>query len=141
MKFRYIVDANVLMSILISGKSQYINMLTLVEFIMPDFAFIELNLYREIITQKSKLDEEQFRLFSYTVFSLIEFIPTFVLKKVSTEQSIELCKNIDIKDSAYVALAIDTKLTLLTRDEKLFKGLRKQGFKQIELFENFLKQL
>ena len=138
MNFKYIIDANVLMSILISGKSQYINLLSLYDFVMPEFAFVELNLYQEVIRQKTKLDSVQFRNYAYTVFSLISFVPSFVQETESVREARRLCEKIDPKDISYVALAIDTDLVLLTRDAKLYQGLRKQGFKQVELFETFL---
>jgi len=141
MNLRYIIDANILMSILISGKSQYINMLSLFDFMLPEFAFVELNLYKDVVIQKTKLDKIQFRQYAYTVFSLIKFAPTFIQQENSVKQATKLCEKVDIKDVSYVSLAIDTELILLTRDEKLYKGLRKQGFKQIELFENFLKNV
>jgi predicted nucleic acid-binding protein len=141
MNLKYVIDANVLMSILISGKSQYLNLLSLYDFVMPEFAFIELNLYKEVVTQKTKLDEKQFRNYAYTVFSLITFLPTFIQKDKSSQQAIKLCDKVDIKDVSYVSLAIDTDLKLLTRDVKLYKGLQKQGFKQVELFENFLNSI
>jgi len=141
MNMRYVIDANILMSILISGKSQYINMLSLFDFILPEFAFVELNLYKSVIAQKKKLDDTQFRNYAYTVFSLIKFIPTFIHQDKSVKQAIKLYEKVDIKDVSYVALSIDTDLILLTRDEKLFKGLQKQGFKQVELFENFLNSI
>jgi len=138
MNLRYIIDANILMSILISGKSQYINMLSLFDFMLPEFAFVELNLYKDVVQKKTKLDENQFRNYAYTVFSLIKFVPTFIQQNKSIQNALDLCNKVDIKDVSYVSLAIDTDLILLTRDEKLYKGLRKQGFKQVELFENFL---
>ncbi len=141
MNLKYIIDANILMSILISGKSQYINMLSLFDFMLPEFAFVELNLYKDVVIQKTKLDKIQFRQYAYTVFSLIKFAPTFIQQEKSVKQATKLCEKVDIKDVSYVSLAIDTELILLTRDEKLYKGLRKQGFKQIELFENFLKNV
>jgi len=141
MNLRYIIDANILMSILISGKSEYINMLSLFDFVLPEFAFVEINLYKDIITRKTKLDEYQFRNYAYTVFSLIKFVPTFIQQANSIEKATKLCDNVDKKDISYVSLAIDTELILLTRDEKLYKGLRKQGFKQVELFENFLNNI
>lgn len=141
MNLRYIIDANILMSILISGKSQYINMLSLFDFILPEFAFVELNLYKDVVIQKTKLDKIQFRQYAYTVFSLIKFSPTFIQQEKSIIQATKYCEKVDIKDVSYISLAIDTELILLTRDEKLYKGLRKQGFKQIELFENFLNNV
>jgi predicted nucleic acid-binding protein len=141
MNLRYIIDANILMSILISGKSQYINMLSLFDFILPEFAFVELNLYKDVVIQKTKLDKIQFRQYAYTIFSLIKFSPTFIQQEKSIIQATKYCEKVDIKDVSYISLAIDTELILLTRDEKLYKGLRKQGFKQIELFENFLNNV
>lgn len=138
---KYVIDANVLMSILISGKSQYINMLSLYDFIMPEFAFMELALYKDVICQKTKLDEAQFRQYTYTIFSLISFMPSFAQQNDSIKEATKLCEKVDVKDVSYVSLAIDTHLTLLTRDVKLYKGLRKQGFKRVELFETFLSNL
>lgn len=141
MNFKYIIDANVLMSILISGKSQYINLLSLYDFVMPDFAFAELNLYQEVIHQKTKLDSLQFRKYAYTLFSLISFVPSFIQETDSVQEARRLCAKVDPKDVSYVALAIDTDLVLLTRDAKLYQGLRKQGFKKVELFETFLNSI
>ena len=138
MKFRYVIDANVLMSILISGKSQYVNLLSLFDFGMPEYAFVELNLYKEVVREKTKLDENQHRDFTYTVFSLIKFFPAFIQKDKSIQQAVKLCDKVDIKDVSYVSLAIDTDLILLTRDVKLYNGLKKQGFKHVTLFEDFL---
>ena len=47
--------------------------------------------------------------------------------------------DIDIKDSVYVALSIELNVPLITRDKKLYLGLRKKKFENIILFENFLK--
>ncbi|MDX2248031.1 MAG: PIN domain-containing protein [Bacteroidia bacterium] len=52
-----------------------------------------------------------------------------------------LLEKIDPKDMAYVALAMQLDLPLLTRDNPLYEGLRKQGFRKVILFENFLRTL
>jgi hypothetical protein len=41
----FVIDANVLMSILISGKAGYRPILTFNNFILPDFALIEVEKY------------------------------------------------------------------------------------------------
>lgn len=141
MNLRYVIDVNILMSILISAKSQYISMLSLFEFILPEFAFTELNLYKNVIKEKTRLDEYQFREYVYTVFSLLNFTPTFIQTNDAIEKANQLCAKVDVKDVSYVSLSIDTDLPFLTRDFKLYKGLRKQGFKKIELFEDFLNRV
>ncbi len=138
MKTDYIADANVLMSILISGKSQYINTLHFFKFYVPEFAIIELNLYKNVILEKTRLDKMQFRDFAYNIFTRLNFIPEFILQENSILQAKKLCKNVDIKDTNYVALAIDMNLTLLTRDIQLYKGLRKKKFKDVMLFNEFI---
>lgn len=141
MNLQYVADANVLMSILISGKPHYINMLSLFKFIVPEFAFVELNFYKEIILSRTKLNNTQFRQYTYSIFSLISFVPSFIQEEKSIKKATELCKKTDLKDICYVSLSIDTDLYLLTRDIALFKGLRKHGYRKVELFENFLKRL
>ena len=44
-----IIDANVLMSILISGKASYRPILTFYNFILPDFALVEIEKYRDVL--------------------------------------------------------------------------------------------
>ena len=52
-----------------------------------------------------------------------------------------VCQDIDIKDISFVALSIETGLTLLTRDKKLHDGLRKKKFRQVRLFEDFVIEM
>jgi len=47
----------------------------------------------------------------------------------------------DLKDVPYVALAMQLDLPLLTRDKPLYHGLRKQGFRNVQMFEDFLKNI
>ncbi|MEA3450784.1 MAG: PIN domain-containing protein [Bacteroidota bacterium] len=73
-----------------------------------------------------------------TKFTRINLIPEFILHENSIIHAKELCENVDIKDTNYVALAIDMNLTLLTRDVKLYKGIRKKKFKDVMLFNEFI---
>jgi predicted nucleic acid-binding protein len=56
-------------------------------------------------------------------------------------KAIELTKDIDIKDSSYIALAIELDCVLLTRDKPLIKGVKKKGFRKIMTFEGFLTSI
>lgn len=134
----YIVDANVLMSILISGKAVYRNLLREYIFLSSDFAFIEIDKYQKIILQKAKLDSDSFKHFSYFVFSSVHFLPNYVIDEAVKEKAINLVSDVDIKDVAYVALSMQLDITLLTRDQVLHDGLRKKGFRNIQMFDKFL---
>ena len=139
--FNYVLDTNIVMSMLISGKSQYLKLLSFFNFVFPQYLLIELDEYQNIIKSKTKFDEQQLKKYAYTLFSLMTVIPSVILSKNALDKAKQLCENIDIKDISFVALSIETELTLLTRDKKLYEGLRKKGFRQVMLFEDFVTEL
>ena len=63
----------------------------------------------------------------------------YILKKESIEKASRLLTNIDLKDTSYVALALQLDLVLLIRDIALYQGLKKLGFRKVVLFEDFLR--
>ncbi len=75
------------------------------------------------------------------MFSQLTILPQYVLYEESLEKSKKLLDKIDLKDLSYVALAMQLDLPLLTRDNLLYEGLRKQGFRKVILFEDFLRSL
>ncbi len=137
----YIIDANVLMAILISGKALYKNLFTDYTFISSDFALLEIDKYKETIEQKAKLDPDTFTQYSYFIFSHIHIFPSYIIKQNILKKAIDLVENIDIKDVAYVALSIQLDLKLITRDLPLYNGLQKKGFKNVILFDEFLRSI
>jgi predicted nucleic acid-binding protein len=102
---------------------------------------VELDKHKNVLKSKTRMQEDEFLQWTYFVFSQLTILPQYVLRKESLEKSKELLEKIDLKDSAYVALAIQLDLPLLTRDNPLYEGLRKQGFRKIILLEDFLRTL
>lgn len=137
----FVIDANVLMSILISGKAGYRPILTFHNFILPDFALIEVEKYKDILKDKTKMSEIQFTDWTYFVFAQLTILPQYVLEQNILVKSERLLEKIDLKDISYVALAMQLDLLLLTRDNSLCQGLRKQRFRKVILFEDFLQTL
>ena len=137
----FVIDANILMSMLISGKASYRPLLTYYNFILPDFVLVELEKHKEVLKSKTKMKEDEFLQWSYFVFSQLTILPNYTLNSESLEKSEKLLENIDLKDVTYVALAMQLDLTLLTRDKPLYEGLRQQKFKKVVLFEDFLQTL
>ena len=137
----YVIDANVIMSILISGKASYRPILTYYNFILPEFALIEIEKYKNILKSKSKLQEYEFIQWTYFVFSKLTILPEYVLSELVLKKSEHLLRKIDIKDITYVALALQLDLVLLTRDYPLYNGLTKNGLKKVILFEDFLRKI
>lgn len=112
----FVIDANVLISILISGKAGYRPILTLNTFILPDFALIELEKYKNILKDKTKMSNVQFIDWTYFVFAQLTILPDYVLEQSILAKSERLLEKIDLKDISYVALAMQLDLPLLTRD-------------------------
>ena len=137
----HVIDANILMSILISGKASYKPLLTFYNFILPDFVLVEVEKYRHVLKNKSKLKDDEFLQWTYFVFSQVTVLPQYVLNDESLEKAKKLLDKVDLKDVPYVALAMQLDLPLLTRDVPLSEGLRKQGFRKVLLFEDFLQKL
>lgn len=73
------------------------------------------------------------------MFTNIHFIPTYLIEEDVKQKALKLVKSIDTKDVAYVALSIQLDLPLLTRDIPLYEGLRKKGFRNVQLFDVFLR--
>jgi len=115
----YVIDANVLMSIIISGKSIYKPLLDYYNFIMPEFALVEIDKYKTIIFDKTKMQTNELITYSYSVFSSITILPNYILNDEIMKMAFQLVKDVDIKDVNYVALSMQLDLNLLTRDKKL----------------------
>jgi len=137
----YVIDTNVVMCMLISGKAHYRTILSYANFYLPEFSLSELDEYKHVIFEKSKFSETELKDFIYFTFSSISVIPTFALSKESIKAANIICENIDLKDMSFVALSIDMNLPLLTRDEPLYYGLKRKGYKNVILFKDFLNQL
>ena len=66
-------------------------------------------------------------------------MPTYLIEDEAKQKAIKLVEDIDVKDVSYVALSIQLDLTLLTRDIPLYECLRKKGFRNVQLFDVFLR--
>ena len=137
--FDYIIDTNVLMSILISGKSSYKPIVMFNRFVSIDFIFNEIDEYRNTIFEKSKLDKTQLTDYTDQIMSRVTILPRYVITNSNLQKATELTKDIDFNDIWFVAMSLEYGLPLLSRDVKLYNGLHKKGFKDIILFDQFLK--
>ena len=126
---------------LFRSKAAYRPVLSFNNFILPDFALVEIEKYKDVLKGKTTMPETQFTEWTYFVFAKLTFLPQYVLEQSILAKSDQLLEKIDVKDTSYVALAMQLDLFLLTRDMPLYEGLRKQGFRKVMLFEDFLQAL
>jgi predicted nucleic acid-binding protein len=137
----YVLDANVIMSILISGKAYHREVLADTRCCSVDFVFDEISKYEAVIQTKAKLSKTSLQRFVFDIFSLITVVPSFVINDEDWQYAAKICQTVDTKDVAYVALSKATKFPLVTRDKPLYTGLRRKGFRNVILFDEFLDSI
>lgn len=137
---QYATDANVIFASLISGKENYERMFSDHKFFIPDFALAEIQKYQPEILRKTKLTFEELKAYTLGIFDRLTVVPNLVVSTQSFLQAFNFCKDIDEKDTPYLALAIEFDIELLTNDIELVEGLRRKGYtKAITLNEFFAK--
>ncbi|MBP9883472.1 MAG: PIN domain-containing protein [Chitinophagales bacterium] len=137
----YILDANILLSGLLSQKPFYEILAQRNKIYIPEFGYTELGIYSNLILKRSKLEFPKLKAFTLRFVSGITVVPEFIYAGASTQSAMQWCADIDLKDTAYVALAIELECTLLTRDKPLQDGLKKKGFDPVMLFDEFVRSL
>ena len=110
------------------------------KFFLPDFALTEIQKYQPEILRKTKLTFEELKAYTLGIFDRLTVVPNLVVSTQSYLQAFHYCKDIDEKDTPYLALAIEFDIDLLTNDIELIEGLRGKGYsKVIALHEFFAK--
>lgn len=137
----FVIDSNVLFGAFISGKEVYRLLFAGYRIYLPDFAFAEIEKYRQRILKKTKLDEAQFQEFVLELLRDVTVIPALVISKASLEKAYRLCKDIDEKDTVYVAAAIELDVDLITSDKALYDGLRERDFAGVILLQEALENI
>ena len=141
----YATDANVIFASLISGKENYEQMFAKNKFYLPDFALTEIQKYQPTILSKTQLSFDELKTYTLGIFDRITVVPNLLISTKSFFDAFHLCKDIDEKDTPYLALAIEFNIKLLTNDLELMNGLKRKGFNDVlsltELFELLKKEI
>jgi predicted nucleic acid-binding protein len=137
----YVLDANIIMSVLIGGRASSLSFLNQFNFYAPDYVFDELDTYTAIIRTKTKFSSDELSRYAINTFRRINAVPRLATSFDTLKRAETLCWDVDPKDVAYVALSLTLDCPLLTRDRPLHEGLRRQGFREVELFDVFLANL
>lgn len=141
MKDTFITDANVLFSCIISGKEQYQQIFADYKFFLPDYALTEIQHYQQLIKEKTKLSPEALKTFTLSLFDKVVVVPNFLISTNSYFKAFELCKDIDEKDTPYLALSIELDMKLLSKDVELITGLRAKGYHKLLTLSEFFEGL
>jgi predicted nucleic acid-binding protein len=128
---RVIVDANRLFSALIAGSHRIRQILISpphVQFVAPKYVFVELFKHKERIAAASALSEDELLALLHTLLERVHFFDEDAIRIGCWAEAWRLCRDVDEKDVAYVALTLELEGFLWTGDRELESGLRRKGF-------------
>ncbi len=125
-----VVDTNLIFSALIPKASKIREILfeSSLTFYSPNFLITEIYTHKDKLLKSSKLTDSEFYLYFNGIIERITFVPTDFIGKESRQKAYNLCKDIDIKDTPFIALAIELGIPIWTGDKKLKDGLRLKGY-------------
>jgi predicted nucleic acid-binding protein len=125
-----VVDTNLIFSALIPKSSKIRDILfdQNLTFYSPNYLISEVYKHKDKLIKNSKLTESEFYLYFDGITERINFIPTELIGIKSRQKAYNLCKDVDLKDIPFVALAIDLEIPFWTGDKKLKEGLEKKGY-------------
>ncbi|HZK07019.1 MAG TPA: PIN domain-containing protein [Bacteroidales bacterium] len=125
-----VVDTNLIFSALIPKASKIRDVLFESDraFFAPNFLIAEIYKHKEKLIKSSKLDESEFYSYFTGIIQKIQFVPIDFISIESRQKAYDLCKDIDVKDTPFIALTLELNLPIWTGDKKLKDGLRRKGF-------------
>ena len=125
-----VVDTNLIYSALVPKASKIREVLfdSSIIFYSPNFLITEIYKHKNKLIKNSKLNESEFYLYFNGIIERIQFLPIEFISLKSRQKAYDLCKDIDIKDTPFIALSIDLNAPIWTGDKKLKNGLKLKGF-------------
>lgn len=125
-----VVDTNLIFSAIIPKASQIRELFfeSKLTFYSPNFLITEIYKHKDKLLKNSKLTESEFYLYFNGIIERIKFIPIDLIGIESRQKAYDLCHDVDIKDTPFVALSIELDIPIWTGDKKLKDGLKLKGF-------------
>ena len=126
-----IVDTNIFFSLLLRGEAALRKRFlcdNALRLYCPRFVFIELFKHKERIARTTELSQEDLLECLYELLARIHFVEEGGIPIGTWMEARRLCREVDPKDSPFVALTLHLGGRLWTGDDELKTGLRAQGF-------------
>lgn len=127
---KIILDTNIIFSALLHKQNKFKDIILNNEdlnFYTCNFLILEIFKYKEKIVKSSKAKDDVLTILNLLLHN-INFLNEEFVSLDSKKKAFNLCREIDEKDTPFVALAIELDALLWTRDKKLIIGLLNKGF-------------
>ncbi len=126
-----IVDANIAFKALTANRGDLRGRLSSaanLKFHSPRFLFVELFKHKDRLTLATRLTEDELLEALHTLVSRLDFVNEANIPVGTWMEAHRLCRDVDEKDTPYVALTLHLDGGLWTDDATLKTGLRAKGF-------------
>ena len=125
-----VVDTDIIFSALIKSESKIREILgnSEINFCAPNYLIAEIFKHRNRIVELSEGSEEEVTELLAKLLARVKFINEDMIPTSVFIGAYQLCKDVDEKDTPFVALCLELDCELWTGDEKLKNGLRMKGF-------------
>jgi putative PIN family toxin of toxin-antitoxin system len=130
---KVVIDTNIAFSSFLRKSSKEFNLIQTQEhnFFIVDYTMIELFKNKEKLLKCSKLSENEI-IDAYQLFiHYIKIINENEIPKAIRLRAYEICKDIDVKDTVFVAASLFLDAYLWTGDKILINKLPKKGFDKV----------
>lgn len=136
---KLVVDSNIIFSSLLNPNSQIGEIILIQEhdFFVPEFCLKEIDKYQNKIIQLSNYNPKDYLRLRDLIFSKINIVFEDFISEKNWQRAIELVYDVDEKDAAFIALALELDCRLWTGDKKLIEGLNQKSFYQTITTEKF----
>lgn len=127
---KVIIDSNIVFSALRGTDSLTLRRILQSgeQYFAPNFLISEIFMHKERILKKSKISEEKTYEAFIKVFNKITFVNEENISTANFITAFRFCKDVDKKDTPFVALSLELGYPLWTRDKELKTGLQQKGF-------------
>lgn len=126
-----IADSNIFYSALIAPNGEIATILKNrnMQFIAPDFIIEEVEEHLDVIKAGRRKDKTEKKILAdKTAVRKITIIPLDEITKKNLQDAFEIVKDVDKDDYAFVAVHLQFKHKIWSRDEALIKGLTEKGY-------------
>ncbi len=126
-----IVDANLVFKAMTAGRGDLrdrVGPAAPLRFFAPRFLFVELFAHKDDLALAAKVTAEEMLEALHALVTRLDFVNEANIPLGTWMEAYRLCKEVDEKDTPYVALTLHLDARLWTHDAQLKAGLRARGF-------------
>jgi predicted nucleic acid-binding protein len=126
-----VVDANIAFKALVSQRGdlrERLDQSASAKFYTPGYLFVELFKHKARLARATGLTEDELLDSIHALVSRLEFVNEANITLGLWMEAHRLCKDVDEKDTPYVAVTLHLEGRLWTEDAQLKQALRAKGF-------------